>query len=70
MSMPARDQVEAVLADLIKETLASRKSAHVPGLGTFSVNHRNAVIEREASGGLRMHPPGDEIVFEPESQPA
>lgn len=60
---PPRDQVESVLAELIKESLERRESTQVPGLGTFSVRHQNAHVDRSEDGEARVLPPRDEIVF-------
>ena len=63
MTTPPRDQVETVLAELIKEALERRESAHVPGLGTFTVRHKNSGMQRTEDGDMVMTPPTDEIVF-------
>lgn len=63
MKTPPRDQVETVLAELIKEALERRESAHVPGLGTFIVRHRSSALKRTEEGDIIMMPPTDEIVF-------
>lgn len=67
MQAPPRDQVESVLADIVKEYLSRGEAVRVTGLGSFSVRHQNSSIERTGSGELKMRPPIDEIVFTPES---
>lgn len=65
MTTLPRDQVETVLAELIKEALERRESAHVPGLGTFTVRHKNSTLQRTEKGNMVLMPPTDEIVFSP-----
>ncbi|MEX0746445.1 MAG: hypothetical protein WD275_00500 [Rhodothermales bacterium] len=67
MPSPPRDQVESVLADLIRESLARRESVHVPRLGTFTVRHASSSLEKLVSGEIKMTPPVDEVVFTSES---
>lgn len=66
MQPPPRDQVESMLAEIIREYLSRSDSIIVPGLGTFAVSHRSSSIERTDAGEVRMRPPNDEIVFTPE----
>lgn len=66
MPTPPRDQIERVLADIIRESLTARKQIRVPGLGTFDVEHRSSAAIRADSGELRFVPPRDEIVFSSE----
>jgi nucleoid DNA-binding protein len=66
MLAPPRDQVVSVLADIVREALTRGEAVHVPGLGTFSVEHRSSQIEEQPDGQVVMKPPGDEIVFTPE----
>lgn len=63
MQSPPRDQVEAALADLIREALSRGESVHVDGFGTFSTRHRSSTMSRNEDGTLKMRPPGSEIVF-------
>jgi nucleoid DNA-binding protein len=63
MLSPPRDQVESVLAELIRDSLSRRESVHVPGLGTFTVRHASSSIEKLESGEIKMTPPVDEVVF-------
>lgn len=66
MPTPPRDQIESVLADIVKESLTDRKPVRVPGLGTFDVRHRTSSRIRSESGELKFVPPRDEIEFTPE----
>lgn len=66
MPAPARDQIESVLADVVKDALTAREAVRVPGLGTFEVEHRHSSQIRTESGELKLLPPRDEIVFTPE----
>lgn len=66
MPTPPRDQIESVLADIIRESLTAREPILVPGLGTFDVEHRSSAAVRSESGELRFVPPRDEVVFSPE----
>ncbi len=67
MASPPRDQVESVLADIVKEYLSRDESVRIPGLGTFSVRHQSSALARTESGELKMRPPNNEVVFTPES---
>lgn len=66
MQSPPRDQVESILADIVREHLSRRESIRVPGLGVFETIHRSSSIERTESGELRMKPPKDHVTFTPE----
>lgn len=66
MQPPPRDQVESILAEIVREFLSRSESVRVPGLGSFAVRHRSSAIARTESGELRMRPPTDEIIFTPE----
>ena len=66
MSTPLPDQIESVVAEIIKESLVAREPAHVPGLGTFEVRHHPSSRVRTESGEQRFVPPRDEVVFIPE----
>ena len=66
MATPPRDQVESVLAELIKESLARGEDVHVPGLGSFTVRHASSSVQRTPSGEITISPPLDEVFFTPE----
>ena len=61
-SLP-KDQIASVLSDVIREALARGESIHVPGLGTFSVEHRSSQMEKQPNGQIIMKPPRDEVLF-------
>ncbi len=67
--MPAisRDQVVAALAETLRERLLARKPAHVPGLGTFSINHTPSEVG-ESEGEMVLTAPRDYVAFEPEEK--
>ncbi|MEX0599341.1 MAG: HU family DNA-binding protein [Rhodothermales bacterium] len=68
MPTPPRDQIESVLADIVRESLTASESVAVPGLGTFAVEHKTSSRVRSEQGELTFIPPRDEIVFTPEQQ--
>ncbi|WP_243664727.1 hypothetical protein [Rhodothermus marinus] len=43
------------------------ESVHVPGLGTFYVDHRGSTTERLPDGRVVLHPPRDLPAFTPEA---
>ena len=67
MPSPPRDQVESVLADLVRESLSRRENFRVPGLGTFTVRHASSSFEKLETGEIKMTPPVDEVIFTAES---
>lgn len=67
MQSPPRDQVEAALAEVVKDALSRGESVRIDGLGTFSSHHRSSTMSRTEKGSFKMRPPGTEIVFTPES---
>lgn len=62
---PARDQVEAAFADVVKDALEQGASVDVPGLGTFEVRHERSRFGEDERGRLKMSPPRDTIEFTP-----
>ena len=68
MQSPPRDQVESILADIVREHLARREAIRIPGLGVFETRHSSSSIERTESGELQMKPPTDHVTFTPEQQ--
>ena len=63
----SKDQVASTLAALIRERLAEGEAVHVPGLGTFSVEHQSSQVEEGDNGEIVLHPPRDEVIFQPEN---
>lgn len=64
--MPAisRDQVVAALAETLRDRLSTRESVEVPGLGTFSIEHKPSAI-KEIDGETILTPPEDHLTFTP-----
>ena len=61
-----KDQVASVTAELVKEALIQGEAIAIPGLGTFSVEHRSSRIEERSDGQIIMQPPRDEVIFTPD----
>ncbi len=59
------ERVAQALAAVVRETLKQGEAADVPELGTFRVAHRSSAMEDGPNGDTVMHPPRDEVVFEP-----
>ncbi len=66
MHSPPRDQVVSALADIVRDALTRGGTIHVPGLGTFGVEHRSSQVEEQPDGSVTMKPPRDEVVFTPD----
>lgn len=62
----SRDEVVDALAATLRDGLEAKRSLHVPGLGTFSVDHHPSQMEQQEDGRVTMKPPHNEIVFTPE----
>ena len=56
-----------MLADIVRDALTRGETIHVPGLGTFGVEHRSSQIEEQPDGKVVMRPPRDAVVFSAES---
>ena len=65
MTGPARDQVEAAFAEVVKDALEQGASVQVPGLGTFEVRHERSAFREDEEGSLKVTPPRDTIAFTP-----
>ena len=63
----ARNQVEHALAEIVRETLATRQDIQVPGLGSFRIVHHAATRVRAKQGGMEFIPPRNEIRFTPQA---
>lgn len=57
------DQMARTLGDVLTEHLMREEQVHVPGLGTFRVEHRESRVEAQ-DGEQVMLPPADVITFE------
>jgi len=66
MSTPSANDTIAAFARVLRHELEKGETVKVPGLGTFSVEHRPSHRTETADGNERMVPPRDEIVFTPE----
>lgn len=66
MATPPRDQIEHVLAEIVREALKTGKSVEVPGLGIFAVAHHESTQRQAEDGEVTLLPPRDEIVFTPD----
>jgi len=67
MSSPSAEEVIDAFIDVIREQLEQGDPVEVPGLGTFSVEHRPSQVE-EDNDRRRLAPPRNEVVFEPEQE--
>ncbi len=65
MPTPSTDRVAEALAEIVREALEQGRAVEVPELGAFRVEHRSSEIEERGDGTLVMHPPRNEVVFEP-----
>lgn len=57
-------ELRTVLAELLRERMTSGESLHIPGLGTFSVEHQLSSVEEQEGEQIVMAPPRDTVVFE------
>ena len=65
MEAPSKEEVVAVLSDILREALSRGDSVEVPGFGVFEVRHQSSGIEEQPDGALVMVPPRDEVRFTP-----
>ncbi len=66
MSTPSAKDVIHAFARVMREKLENGETVEVPGLGTFSIEHRPSEVEEDADGDTRMAPPRDVVTFEPD----
>ena len=66
MAAPSADDVIQAFVAIVRDELVSGESLHVPGLGTFSVEHRASEMKEMDDGPNRMLPPRDVVRFEPD----
>lgn len=59
------DEVAAAVADVVRTALTHGDDVHLPGLGTFFVEHQDSRLE-ERDGQMVMEPPRDIVAFSPE----
>lgn len=67
MAAPDAQEIVETVARLIRKQLLDGETVHVPGLGTFSVEHRRSRLDPDAPDGSTMLPPRDEIQFVPDA---
>ena len=67
METPTPEQIAQALGELVQDALMRGESVHVPGLGTFYVDHRGSTTERLPDGRVVLHPPRDLPAFTPEA---
>ncbi len=66
MESPTAEDVIEAFTDVIQDQLDAGNAVEVPGLGTFSVEHRPSGVQEE-DGVRRLAPPRNEVVFTSES---
>ncbi|MFB6231594.1 MAG: HU family DNA-binding protein [Salinibacter sp.] len=64
MRSSSSEEVIDAFVDILREQLAEGNRVEVPGLGTFSVEHRPSTLDDEDE---TMTPPRIEVCFDPES---
>lgn len=64
--MATLNNVAAALAEIIRDLLAQGEPVHVPGLGTFQVEHLPSQLEEKPDGEFIIKPPRDTVAFSPE----
>jgi len=66
MASPSADDVIQAFVAVVRDQLTNGDSLHVPGLGTFSVEHRASEMKESEDGPDRMLPPRDVVRFDPD----
>lgn len=66
MSTPSAKDVIRAFSRVMREKLENGETVEVPGLGTFSVEHRPSRMVETADGETRMAPPRDVVTFDPD----
>lgn len=67
MASPSADDVIQAFVAVVRDQLTAGESLHVPGLGTFSVEHRDSEMKETEDGPDRMLPPRDVVRFDPDA---
>ncbi|PSQ66986.1 MAG: hypothetical protein BRD25_01775, partial [Bacteroidetes bacterium QH_1_61_8] len=65
MSTPSAKDVINAFSRVMREKLENGETVEVPGLGTFSVEHRPSRMTEDADGESYMAPPRDVVTFDP-----
>lgn len=66
MSGPSAQDIIRAFVGIVREKLENGETTQVPGLGTFSVEHRPSEMKETADGENYMAPPRDVVTFDPE----
>jgi nucleoid DNA-binding protein len=66
MSTPSAQETIEAFVRVLRQRLEQRESVDVPGLGTFSVEHRPSHRREMPDGEDEMVPPRDVVAFTPE----
>jgi len=66
MSMPSAKETIAAFARVLRRQLEQGERVEVPGLGTFSVEHRPSHRTEAPDGTEKMVPPRNVVTFTPE----
>ena len=66
MSDVLKDQIATILPEVVIELLADGEEVHIPGLGTFRLQHEESEMEKKSEGRVLMKPPRDTIMFAPD----
>lgn len=66
MSTPSAQETIDAFVRVLRQKLEDGETVEVPGLGTFSVEHRPSHLRETPDGEEEMVPPRDEVVFHPE----
>lgn len=65
MSTPSAKDVIHAFARVMREKLENGETVEVPGLGTFSIEHRPSQMKENDEGESYMAPPRDVVTFDP-----
>jgi len=63
MESPSAEEVIDAFTEIVQEQLDAGNTVEVPGLGTFSVEHRTSEVRAE-DGVRRLVPPRNVVVFD------
>lgn len=66
MSKPSAKDVIRAFVRVMREKLENGETVEVPGLGTFSIEHRPSKMKDDPDGENYMDPPRDVVTFDPE----
>lgn len=65
MSTPSAKDVIHAFSRVMREKLENGETVEVPGLGTFSTEHRPSKMKEDADGESYMAPPRNIVTFDP-----